>query len=62
VRQVQDLARWFETYHFAKTVPELPGISGADELRLAEILRGNEIQATLQELLCARLTDAAERV
>ena len=37
-----------------------PGISEPDERRLAEVLRGDEIQATLQELLCARLTDASE--
>jgi len=61
-RQAEDLliARWFEIDHFTKTVPEFPGMSEADGQRLARILGGDEIQATLQELLCARLTDAAE--
>jgi hypothetical protein len=61
-RRAEDvsIARWFETYRLTKAVPELLGIPDADERRLAEILPGDDIQATLQELLCARLTDASE--
>lgn len=55
-----DIARWFETYRFTSEVPTLPAMSTATAERLAEGLRGDEIQAALQELLAARLTDAPE--
>lgn len=60
-RRAEDLsiARWFETYRLT-SAPELPGISDADKRRLAEILTSDDMQATLQELLCVRLTDASE--
>ncbi|MBO0803088.1 MAG: NACHT domain-containing protein [Nocardiopsaceae bacterium] len=61
-RKAEDLgiARWFETYKLTSDVPELPELSPADAERLAEILRGPDVQATLQELLAARLTDAPD--
>lgn len=67
-RKAEDLsiARWFETYKLTETVSDLPGLSDLSDLppgdaeRLAEILRGPEVQAALQELLAARLTSAPE--
>lgn len=61
-RRADDLlfARWLETYHLTKAVPELSGITDAERQRLAEILPSDGIQAALQELLCVRLTNAAE--
>jgi NACHT domain-containing protein len=61
-RWIQDLtvARWFETYHLTGVAPALPELSPALTQRLPEVLRGDEIQAALQELLAARLTDAPE--
>lgn len=53
-------ARWFETFRLTETVPELPALSPASGERLAGVLDGPEIQAALQELLAARLTDAPE--
>ena len=53
-------ARWFETFRLTGTLPELPHLSAASGERLAGILAGAEIQAALQELLAARLTDAPE--
>ena len=58
-RKAEDLsiARWFETYKLTRAVPDaLPALSPSD----AEVLRGPAIQAALQELLAARLTDAPE--
>jgi hypothetical protein len=54
------LARWFETNRLTSESPDLPDLSPALTQRLADILRGDEIQAALQELLAARLTDAPE--
>jgi hypothetical protein len=61
-RRATDLtvARWFDTYRLAGQPPELPGLSPALIERLADKLRGDEVQAALQELLAARLTDAPE--
>jgi hypothetical protein len=61
-RRAEDLsiARRFEAYRLTNSVLELSGISDADQRRFAEILSGDDIRATLQELLCARLTDAPE--
>jgi hypothetical protein len=61
-RQADDIAiaRWFETYRLTHRVPELPDLSPASAERLAGILSGDDIQAALQELLAARLTDAPE--
>ena len=53
-------ARWFETFRLTGTLPELPHLSAESGERLAGILAGPEIQAALQELLAARLTDAPE--
>jgi hypothetical protein len=53
-------ARWFETYRLTSESPEIPGSSTALTERLAGILQGDEVQAALQELLAARLTDAPE--
>lgn len=55
-----EIARWFETYRWTARVPDLPGLSPATMARITGILRGDEIQAALQELLAARLTDAPE--
>jgi hypothetical protein len=53
-------ARWFDTYSLTGTPPDLPGLSDDLARRLADVLRGGEFQAALQELLAARLTDASE--
>ena len=60
-RRAEDLsvARWFETYKLTDAVPDLP-LSPAETGQLADILRGDAIQGSLQELLAARLTDAPE--
>jgi hypothetical protein len=47
------VARWFETYALTGRPPAVPP-------ELAGMLRGDEVQAALQELLAARLTDAPE--
>ena len=61
-RRVSDLsaARWFETYRMTSEAPGLPELPAALTERLAELLRGEEAQAALHELLAARLTDAPE--
>lgn len=54
-----DTARWLDTYALTdRALPSLSGGPPADELVL--FLRGNAIQAILQELLAARLTGAPE--
>jgi tetratricopeptide (TPR) repeat protein len=53
-------ARWFETFRLTGALPDQPDLSLASKDRLAEVLSGAEIQAALQELLAARLTDAPE--
>ena len=61
-RRADDLttARWFETYRFTREVPPdlVKGSPARD--RLTKILNGDDIQAALQELLAARLTDSPE--
>jgi hypothetical protein len=47
------VARWFGTYELTREPPAI-----AEDL--ADTLRGDEVQAALQELLAARLTDAPE--
>ncbi len=61
-RRAEDLsvARWFGTYRLTSEVADLPELSPALTQRLADLLRGDEIQAALQELLAARLTGAPE--
>ncbi len=61
-RRLNDLtaARWFETYRMTSEAPGLPELPAALTERLAEVLRGEEAQAALHELLAARLTDAPE--
>jgi len=54
------VARWLDTYQMTKQTPVLPDFPPALNERLAEVLRGNEFQTILQELLAARLTDASE--
>jgi NACHT domain len=54
------IARWFETYRLTENVPDLPDLSAALASRLAGVLRGDDVQAAVQELLAARLTDAPE--
>jgi hypothetical protein len=53
-------ARWFETFRLTGTVPDLPDLPAASSGRLVAVLSGAEIQAALQGLLAARLTDAPE--
>jgi hypothetical protein len=53
-------ARWFETFRLTGALPDLPDLSAASWDRIARILTRAEIQAALQELLAARLTDAPE--
>lgn len=55
-----DIARWFDTYQLTGSGPELPDMSPAAEEELATVLRDDDVQAVLQELLAARLTDAPE--
>jgi hypothetical protein len=61
-RRSDDLtaARWFDTYRLTSQLPDLPDLSAALTEQLAAIVGGDEIQAALQELLAARLTDAPE--
>jgi hypothetical protein len=61
-RRVSDLtaARWFETYRMTSEAPGLPELPAELTERLAEVMRGNEAQAALHEVLAARLTDAPE--
>jgi hypothetical protein len=61
-RRLNDLtaARWFETYRMTSEAPGLPELPAALTERLAEVLRGEEAQAALHELLAVRLTDAPE--
>jgi len=55
-----EIAQLFETYRLTESVPDLPGLTPVLRDKLAAILGGDEIQAALQELLAARLTDAPE--
>ena len=55
-----DIAQWFETFRLTESVPDLPDLAPALTGELAAVLGGDEIQAALQELLAARLTDAPE--
>lgn len=48
------LVRWFDTYRLTDKSPALL------DLPSPEVLRGDEVQALLHELLAARLTDAPE--
>ena len=61
-RRTADLstARWFETYALTGTSPDLPALSEDLAELLPGLLHGDEVQAALQELLAARLTDAPE--
>jgi NACHT domain len=52
-----EFARWSQTFQLTDHVPDLtPALTA----QTPEILRGDEIQAALQELLAIRLTDAPE--
>jgi hypothetical protein len=61
-RRAEDLAiaRWFDTCKITARLPGLPGISAEAAQRLSQVLGGDEIQATLQELLAVRLTDGSD--
>jgi NACHT domain len=54
------LARWFDTYRLTEQEPVLPEVPASLSAQIAEILNGDEVQATLHELLAVRLTDAPE--
>lgn len=62
-RRDEDLtvARWFETYRLTGSGPGPLDLVPAQAARLTGILNSDEIQAGLQELLAARLTDAPEK-
>jgi hypothetical protein len=51
------IIRWFDTYRLVEEAPELPELP---DLPSPEVLRGDEVQAVLHELLAVRLTDAPE--
>src|SRR5689334_15286928 len=56
-----DIARWFDTYRLTGDGPPLQ--EDLHPLAITQIrtaLRRDEVQAVLQELLAARLTEAAE--
>lgn len=62
-RATEDLAvaRWFETYKLtARVPPDTSGMSPAASARLAGLLRGDDVQAAVQELLAVRLTDGSD--
>jgi hypothetical protein len=52
-----DIASWFDTYQLTGDGPDL-AVPDADQIET--VLRRDEAQAVLQELLAARLTDAPE--
>ena len=54
------IARWFDTYRLTGSGPELPDMSPAAQEELIGVLRSDDVQTVLQELLAARLTDAPE--
>lgn len=54
------IARWFDTYRLTDIAPTFEQLSPAEAILLEEVLRSDEVQAVLQELLAARLTDAPE--
>ena len=54
------IARWFDTYRLTERPPALPDLSPEAAASLAEVLREDEVQGVLHELLAARLTDAPE--
>jgi NACHT domain len=52
------IAGWFETYKLTdRTPPDVSRMSVEVTTRLTECLRGNDVQAAVQELLAVRLTD-----
>ena len=53
-------ARWFETFRMTGTLPDQPDLSSTSRDRLAGILRSDEVQAALQELLATQLSDRPE--
>jgi NACHT domain len=54
-----EVATYFNSYKIVdRAFPEIP--EGVDQARLIAELRGNEIQAIVQELLAVRLSDAPE--
>jgi hypothetical protein len=54
------IARWFETYKLTEHVPpDSPSTSPEAAARLTELLRGDDVQAAVQELLSVRLTDGS---
>ena len=52
------VAQWFDMKPISKDGPPLPRLPEATRLHLAKVLKGEEAQAVLQELLAARLTAA----
>lgn len=61
-RSKEDLAvaRWFESYELTKRIPpDVSHLSPEAIARLRELLRGDDAQAAVQELLAVRLTDGS---
>lgn len=52
--EVSAEVRWFDTYRLTEKFPDLPDVPSP------EVLRGDEAQALIHELLAVRLTDAPE--
>jgi hypothetical protein len=52
--------RWLEAYRVMQPGPDMPALSGRDEAGISGVLRSDEVQAVLHELLAARLTGAEE--
>jgi hypothetical protein len=53
------IARWFDTYRLTDGGPALPDLAPSTAERLTGVLRSDEVQAVLQELLATHLTNAA---
>jgi len=55
-----EIARWRDTYRLTGRGPDLPELEPEVAGRLRQALNSDEVQAALQSLLAARLTDAPE--
>ena len=62
LRYAEDLeiAQWFNTESLASRLSRIRDVDKKTAERLTRILRGDEVQATLQELLTVRLSDRPE--
>jgi len=56
-----NIATWFDTYTLSDSLPALPNLpAGIQEEHLRRMLRGDDVQAIIHELLAVRLSDAPE--